>query len=721
MRLKDGVKTLRGDKEKISVIRLGRSDAINTNVLDVTLDELVNAKLTQTVKKNNEERDLQSYYAEHKETANKFNEVREKLDLMRAQAQPVPHELEREFELLKRKKAQLSQTIDNVRDKNQTAARDADLVRRRIQQEIIDGAHVICATLSGSGHELFQSLSIEFETVIIDEAAQSIELSALIPLKYGCSKCILVGDPKQLPPTVLSKVASRFQYEQSLFVRMQTNHPKDVHLLDTQYRMHPEISRFPSQAFYDGRLQDGPDMAQLRKRPWHGSELLGPYRFFDVQGMHSNAPKGHSLVNFAELRAAMKLYERLTTDYRNYDFKGKIGIITPYKGQLKELKNQFSNKYGNAIFTTVEFNTTDAFQGRECEVIIFSCVRASNRGIGFLADIRRMNVGLTRAKSSLWVLGNSQSLVQGEFWRGLIEDAQARQLCTSGDLVTLLQNPQLSLDASMNDVEMIDAPPEIDVESSISSRPTSAMGGFSSDSKPPSGPVSRRASFSKDAWTPSTRNSPAVSMEIAPMPDGPSGGGNGLNDLLMCGYCGSYEHQTRFCDNEEAKQASQGTCWRCGDGTHTKSHCKAVRCLECGNFGHTASACKSTTPLPKREKTRIAREEHQHAQTQKILAERRRQGRMADHDPKVPVIQISSEKPQQKPNNTPYQNTPGARSTAGVKRKNVDSTHRPDNSRGPKAPKTAHSGPPPNAPKGPRNGAKPKPHVVAPSVSFSLS
>src|SRR5690606_12063551 len=100
-----------------------------------------------------------------------------------SQGQPIPHELEREFELLKRKKAQLSQTIDNVRDKNQTAARDADLIRRRIQQEIIDGAHVICATLSGSGHEMFQSLSIEFETVIIDEAAQSIELSALIPLK----------------------------------------------------------------------------------------------------------------------------------------------------------------------------------------------------------------------------------------------------------------------------------------------------------------------------------------------------------------------------------------------------------------------------------------------------------------------------------------------------------------------------------------------------------
>ncbi|RJE17234.1 tRNA-splicing endonuclease, partial [Aspergillus sclerotialis] len=167
---------------------------------------------------------------------------------------------------------------------------------------------------------MFQNLSIEFETVVIDEAAQSIELSALIPLKYGCSKCILVGDPKQLPPTVLSRVASRFQYEQSLFVRMQANHPKDVHLLDTQYRMHPEISAFPSAAFYDGRLQDGPNMGSLRASPWHHSEHLSPYRFFDVQGLHQNAAKGHSLVNAAEVRVAMQLYERLVTDFRGYDF-----------------------------------------------------------------------------------------------------------------------------------------------------------------------------------------------------------------------------------------------------------------------------------------------------------------------------------------------------------------------------------------------------------------
>jgi senataxin len=292
---------------------------------------------------------------------------------------------------------------------------------------------------------MFQNLNIEFETVIIDEAAQCVEASALIPLKYGCAKCILVGDPKQLPPTVLSKeAASQYQYEQSLFVRMQVNHPNDVHLLDTQYRMHPEISQFPSDTFYDGRLLDGPNMSSLREQPWHTAPLLGPYRFFDIKGQHQAAPKGHSLINVAEAEAALQLYDRLVNDFPDVDFRTvvKIGIITPYKSQLSELKTRFARRYGPGITDLVEFNTTDAFQGRECEIIIFSCVRASLSGnIGFLQDIRRMNVGLTRAKSSLWVLGNSESLVRGEFWAKLIENAKARRCFSQGSFVNELRKP----------------------------------------------------------------------------------------------------------------------------------------------------------------------------------------------------------------------------------------------------------------------------------------
>jgi len=109
---------------------------------------------------------------------------------------------------------------------------------------------------------------------------------------------------------------------------------------------------------------------------------------------------------------------------------------------LKELVARFSTKFGDSIFDEIEFNTTDAFQGREREIIIFSCVRAkATGGIGFLGDIRRMNVGLTRAKSSLWVLGDSRSLQQGEFWSKLIEDSKRRDRYTGGDVMALLAKP----------------------------------------------------------------------------------------------------------------------------------------------------------------------------------------------------------------------------------------------------------------------------------------
>ena len=209
-----------------------------------------------------------------------------------------------------------------------------------------------------------------------------------------------------------------------------------------QYRMHPLISSFPSQEFYEGRLEDAADMAALRFQPWHRSDLLGPYRFFDVRGTQEKGHRGRSLVNTAELKAATQLYHLFRTKYSDIDPKGKIGIITPYKAQLQALRQRFTEIYGEVITDVVEFNTTDAFQGRECEIIIFSCVRASpTGGIGFMNDIRRMNVGLTRAKSSLWILGDSQALVQGEFWEKLIYDAKQRDLFTSGAILSRPETP----------------------------------------------------------------------------------------------------------------------------------------------------------------------------------------------------------------------------------------------------------------------------------------
>ncbi|EXJ87604.1 hypothetical protein A1O3_04565 [Capronia epimyces CBS 606.96] len=693
MRLKLGVTSLDGSFDKLSVVRLGRTDAINAGVKDVTLEELVNAKLNAAAPKDPRE-DIHSVMMEHKAVSEELNALRARIDEQRGGGQPVSSADEQLMDALKRKKNGLGSKIDDMRERQNTASRDMELNRKRVQQEILDSAHVLCATLSGSGHEIFQSLNVEFETVIIDEAAQSIELSALIPLKYGCSKCILVGDPKQLPPTVLSREAAKFQYEQSLFARMESNHKKDVHLLDTQYRMHPEISLFPSKSFYDSRLKDGPDMAKLRRRPWHHSNIFAPYRFFDVQGMSQAVPKGHSLVNYAELNIAMQLYERLVTDVPKYDFTRKIGIITPYKGQLRELRLRFKQRYGEEIVSKIEFNTTDAFQGRESEIIIFSCVRASTQGIGFLNDIRRMNVGLTRAKSSLWVLGNSQSLTQGEYWRALINDAKARNVYTQGDIISVLRRPLLTEDMMKDDVDMMDAsspvgetakptapsPPDSREPSAATRKGSNdaPRPGYSSHqnttlpSRPPQSSLLRRSSLSSIARTEPQYNdsTQAESKRVAskietdgdkrPPPSrlvtepilrselnqanpgvyGPSGGHNGLNDLAKCAICGSYEHFSSNCDNEEAKAAALGNCSRCYRPGHSYASCSAPRCITCGEIGHLAKDCKapSAMRLTEAQQKEVRRQEVRFGATKDKARERRAEKQLGEHGAKIPTV-----------------------------------------------------------------------------------
>ncbi|KAI2483897.1 SEN1 N multi-domain protein [Pyrenophora tritici-repentis] len=474
MRLRPGIKTLDGEVRQINIVRLGRSDAVEANLQDLTLDELVDKRLGAD-SNSNEQEARQKVFDEHQETSKQLREAYELRNKGEVKGDAAAR-LDNDISALYHKKKLLSGQIDAIKDSQASTGRRADSRRDKAIAAILNDAHVVCSTLNGSGHHMFRTIEVEFDTVIVDEAAQCVEMSALIPLKYGCAKCILVGDPKQLPPTIFSKEAVRFRYAQSLFMRMQQNHPNDVHLLDVQYRMHPEISQFPSQTFYDGKLLDGGDMASVRKQPWHQSSLLGPYRFFDVKGQQQKATSGKSLMNIAEINVALQLYHRLTSDFPNYNFKGKIGIITPYKSQLYEIKERFKRTYGQTIVEDIDFNTTDAFQGRENEIIIFSCVRA-NGGIGFLDDVRRMNVGLTRAKSSLWVLGDSTSLQSGEYWRKLILNAQERKRFTDGQVSRMLEQHSSNFPAPKEGYMQGNRPiPDVKPEvQSASNQPNSSM------------------------------------------------------------------------------------------------------------------------------------------------------------------------------------------------------------------------------------------------------
>ena len=147
--------------------------------------------------------------------------------------------------------------------------------------------------------------------------------------------------------------ADRFNYNESLFVRMVKQSALNVQLLSIQYRMHPYISELPSKVFYHGKLKDGPNMAEKTAAVWHSNPLFGPYRFYNVQGTESRA--GTSTKNTEEAMAAVEIYRQLERLFGSrVNFAMRIGIITMYKEQLRELKRKFTEAYGNVVRETIE-------------------------------------------------------------------------------------------------------------------------------------------------------------------------------------------------------------------------------------------------------------------------------------------------------------------------------------------------------------------------------
>ncbi|EIN12594.1 hypothetical protein PUNSTDRAFT_118369 [Punctularia strigosozonata HHB-11173 SS5] len=429
-RLKEGLSGSgkRGIQPK--VVRVGADKALNISVKDIALDALVEQKMNAApnAKELNKDSNAeiialrQEIEAVKQQRAQKFEEITNTHDnAVKTQS------LEEEARSLNAKRMALSQRLDKLRDQQKSASRSLDAARRKYRTEVLQEADVICSTLSGAGHDVLEALEIDL--VIIDEAAQAIELSTLIPLKYPCKRCVMVGDPQQLPPTVLSQEACKYQYNQSLFVRLLKDQPEAIHLLSIQYRMHPEISRLPSQIFYDGRLQDGPDMAEKTKQPWHRHAKFGPYRFFNVNRGQEEPGRAKSLMNKAECQVAVALYTRLRREFSSIDLDFRVGVVSMYRAQIFEMRRAFEQRFGAEIVGKVDFNTVDGFQGQEKDVIILSCVRAGANlhSVGFLSDTRRMNVALTRARSSLFVLGHSPTLENGDkTWSKIVNDARSR-------------------------------------------------------------------------------------------------------------------------------------------------------------------------------------------------------------------------------------------------------------------------------------------------------
>lgn len=307
---------------------------------------------------------------------------------------------------------------------------------RAAEREILQNADVICTTCVGAGDP--RLAKFKFRTVLIDESTQSAEPECLIPLVLGCKQVVLVGDHQQLGPVVMSKRAAKAGLNQSLFERLVILGVVPVRL-QVQYRMHPALSEFPSNMFYEGSLQNGVTMQQRIRRdvdfPWPVGER--PMMFWSNLGNEEISASGTSYLNRTEASNVEKIVTRF---FRAGVKPEDIGIITPYEGQRSFVVQNMANSgsFKKDLYREIEVASVDAFQGREKDFIVLSCVRSNeHQGIGFLSDPRRLNVALTRARYGLVILGNPKVLAKHPLWHYLLLHFKERDCLVEGPLSNL--------------------------------------------------------------------------------------------------------------------------------------------------------------------------------------------------------------------------------------------------------------------------------------------
>ncbi|XP_058090435.1 uncharacterized protein LOC131236918 [Magnolia sinica] len=268
------------------------------------------------------------------------------------------------------------------------------------------------------------------EVVVIDEAAQLKECESVIPLRTrGIQHAVLIGDERQLPSLVKSKVSEEAGFGRSLFERLGLlGHQK--HLLDIQYRMHPAISAFPNAKFYNGQLLDGPNVtdASYEQHYLQGS-MYGSYSFIHIaDGREEMDDVGNSRKNMVEVAVVLKIIRSL---FKSWDGMGQslsIGVVSPYSAQVNAIQEKIANQYEMHNGFSLKVRSVDGFQGGEMDIIILSTVRSNSKGsVGFLANFNRTNVALTRARHCLWILGNASTLIRSDsVWEELVYDAKER-------------------------------------------------------------------------------------------------------------------------------------------------------------------------------------------------------------------------------------------------------------------------------------------------------
>lgn len=289
----------------------------------------------------------------------------------------------------------------------------------RINESLFSEARVIACTLVGSANRLLTGQ--KFGTLFIDEAAQALEAACWIPIRKA-DRVILAGDHCQLPPTVKAPEALRAGLGHTLMQTIVKNKPDTVSLLKLQYRMNDEIMRFSSEWFYGGMLQSAPEVKYRSIL-----DFDTPIEWINTEGLDCNEEfigENYGRINKSEAELSIEQLKGYITKIGRERFLNEridVGMISPYKAQVQYLRRLVRN---DAFFKpyrqAITINTVDGFQGQERDVILISLVRANEEGqIGFLNDLRRMNVAITRARMKLIILGDASTLTRHAFYKKL--------------------------------------------------------------------------------------------------------------------------------------------------------------------------------------------------------------------------------------------------------------------------------------------------------------
>lgn len=291
---------------------------------------------------------------------------------------------------------------------------DADRIESQITEDLIDQAQVVACTLTGSTHYLLRDRM--FRSIFIDEASQALEPACWIAIRKAY-RVIMAGDHLQLPPTIKSLKAAKDGLAETLFEKA-IQHINESVMLETQYRMHPDIMKFSGDHFYKGELKTAGDVVQRERE-----SKLEHFVFIDTAGCGFNEKVKEETLSTYNADEADLLIRHLSN---NLSVDHSVGIIAPYKAQIEILRDLvLKNPSFDAVREQVSVNTVDAFQGQERDVIYISLTRSNDKNeIGFLKEYRRMNVAMTRAKTQLVIIGDSATLGKDSFFNAVIDYSQ---------------------------------------------------------------------------------------------------------------------------------------------------------------------------------------------------------------------------------------------------------------------------------------------------------